>query len=65
MLSDLSFYDPGLSDSRNVLERNPQWGTLPAVQAGRVIQVPGPVYNGGTYQAASALLTAIGVALRP
>jgi len=38
------------------LSRNPLWRTLPAVRAGRVITVPGEIYNGGTYVAAQLLL---------
>lgn len=63
VLGDNSFYDPADADTLSVLAKNPLWPSLPAVKAGRVVQVPGPVYNGGSYQAASALLTAIGSAL--
>lgn len=35
------------------------WNTLPAVQEGRVLVVPGPVYNGGNYAAAQLLIEAI------
>ncbi len=59
VLADNSFYDPEAADSLSVLEQNPLWATLPAVQAGRVIQVPGPVYNGGNYYAATLLLQAL------
>jgi iron complex transport system substrate-binding protein len=40
-------------------ERFALWQTLPAVQSGRVLVVPGPVYNGGNYAAAQLLLEAI------
>lgn len=46
------------------LERNPLWQGLPAVAAGRVLTVPGAVYNGGTYVAAELLLRAIADFLR-
>lgn len=41
------------------LERNALWETLPAVQAGRVLQVAGLVYNGGHHYAAELLLREI------
>ncbi|MEM9955423.1 MAG: ABC transporter substrate-binding protein [Chloroflexota bacterium] len=41
------------------LERLVGWDLLPAVQAGNVLIVPGPVYNGGNYAAAQLLLEAI------
>ncbi|MEL7436368.1 MAG: ABC transporter substrate-binding protein, partial [Chloroflexota bacterium] len=41
------------------LERFVGWDLLPAVQAGNVLVVPGPVYNGGNYAAAQLLLEAI------
>ena len=44
-------------------ERNALWETLPAVQAGRVVQVPGLVYNGGSHYAARLLLREIEQAL--
>lgn len=59
VIADLSFYDPALEASDAVLGASALWGTLPAVQADKVVVVPGPVYNGGHYQAATALLTAI------
>lgn len=40
-------------------ERNPLWETLPAVQQGQVLQVPGLVYNGGHHYAAELLLREI------
>lgn len=40
-------------------ERNALWETLPAVQAGRVLQVAGLVYNGGHHYAAELLLREI------
>jgi len=45
-------------------ERNPLWKTLPAVRAGRVIEVSGAVYNGGNYAAARELIESIAGALR-
>jgi len=39
--------------------RNPLWETLPAVQAGRVIEISGAVYNGGNYAAARKLIESI------
>lgn len=59
VLGDNSFYDPELQDSLSQLEANPLWETLPAVQEGRVTQVPGPIYNGGNYYAATLLLEAL------
>jgi iron complex transport system substrate-binding protein len=59
VISDLSFYDPALEPTDTVLADSALWQTLPAVEAGNVALVPGPVYNGGHYQAATALLTAI------
>lgn len=59
VISDLSFYDPEVEPTDAVLAGNPLWNSLPAVQGGKVAMVPGPVYNGGHYQAATALLTAI------
>jgi ABC-type Fe3+-hydroxamate transport system substrate-binding protein len=59
VISDLSFYDPEVEPTDVVLAGNPLWNGLPAVQNDRVVMVPGPVYNGGSYQAATALLTAI------
>lgn len=40
-------------------ERNPLWERLPAVRAGRVIEVSGVVYNGGNYAAARKLIESI------
>jgi iron complex transport system substrate-binding protein len=51
--------EPGLT----YFERNPLWERLPAVQAGRVLVLPGPIYNGGDYMAAELLLRAIGDAV--
>ena len=59
VIADLSFYDPAIEPTDAVLSGSPLWGTLPAVEAGRVVMVPGPIYNGGNYQAATALLQAI------
>jgi iron complex transport system substrate-binding protein len=59
VISDLSFYDPEVEPTDAVLAGNPLWETLPAVQSGKVVMVPGPIYNGGSYPAATALLTAI------
>lgn len=59
VIADLSFYDPAIEPTDTVLSGSPLWNTLPAVEAGRVVMVPGPVYNGGNYQAATALLQAI------
>ena len=42
-----------------MLSGSPLWGTLPAVEAETVVMVPGPIYNGGNYQAATALLQTI------
>lgn len=39
--------------------QNPLWETLPAVQSGSVITLPNPIYNNGTYYAATLLLEAI------
>jgi len=59
VVADQSFYDPALESSEVVLAASALWGALPAVESGNVVVVPGPVYNGGHYQAATALLTAI------
>lgn len=47
------------SDSVSRFERNPLWERLPAVQEGKVLQVPGLVYNGGNHYAAELLLREI------
>ncbi len=44
-------------------ESNPLWATLPAVQAGGVLEVPGLVYNGGTHYSARLLLEAVAEAV--
>ncbi len=51
----------GYSDEPDLaaFERNPLWERLPAVQAGRVVSLPGSVYNGGNYAAARRLIEAI------
>lgn len=59
IISDLSFYDPENPSTDAVLAGSPLWEALPAVQAGNVVMVPGPVYNGGFYEAATALLDAV------
>jgi ABC-type Fe3+-hydroxamate transport system substrate-binding protein len=59
VISDLSFYDPEVDPTDVVLAGSPLWESLPAVQNGKVVMVPGPVYNGGHYQAATALLAAV------
>jgi iron complex transport system substrate-binding protein len=46
-------------DTIAAFEANPLWASLPAVRAGRVVAVPNPVYNGGTYVAAELLLAAL------
>jgi len=46
------------------LRASPLWENIPAVQAGRVIALPQPVYNGGTYVAAELLLEALAAATR-
>jgi iron complex transport system substrate-binding protein len=51
------------SDSVLQFERNPLWERLPAVREGRVLQVPGLVYNGGNHYAAELLLREIEQAL--
>jgi len=38
------------------LRANPLWKSLPAVRAGRLVGLPGEIYNGGTYVAAQLLL---------
>jgi len=63
ILGDISAYDPSVTPTDEILTASPLWATLPAVQAGAVVQVPGPIYNGGTYQSATALLDAIAEAL--
>jgi len=40
-------------------ERNPLWKRLPAVKAGRVLEVHGLIYNGGNHYSATLLLEAI------
>jgi iron complex transport system substrate-binding protein len=59
VVADQSFYDPALASSEVVLTASALWSVLPAVESGNVVVVPGPVYNGGHYQAATALLAAI------
>jgi iron complex transport system substrate-binding protein len=59
VLADNSFYDPEEPDSLSQLQQNPLWNTLPAVKAGRLSQIPGPIYNGGNYYAARLLLKAL------
>jgi iron complex transport system substrate-binding protein len=44
-------------------ESNPLWSTLPAVQSGDVLEVPGLVYNGGTHYSAQLLLEAVAEAV--
>lgn len=51
------------SDSLTQFAANPLWAQLPAVRDGRVLQVPGLVYNGGNHYAATALLQQITAAL--
>lgn len=41
------------------LTAGPLWGAIPAVRDGRVLELPQPVYNGGTYVAAELLLKAL------
>ncbi len=60
VLGDSSFYDPSVPDTLSVVMRNPLWATLPAVKNDRVVQVPGPIYNGGNHYAATLLLGALG-----
>jgi iron complex transport system substrate-binding protein len=59
VISDLSFYDPETPPTDAVLTGSPLWDALPAVQNGKVVMVKGPVYNGGSYAAATGLLEAI------
>lgn len=58
VVAGLSFYDPATQASDVVLANSPLWRNLPAV-AGKVVVVPGPVYNGGHSRRATALLTAM------
>lgn len=53
--------EAGFSDAPDLagLSKFALWNTLPAVRAGRVLSVPGPVYNGGNYAAAELLLEAV------
>ncbi len=50
----------GVSDdevsSVEQFESNPLWRTIPAVREGRVLTLPGPIYNGASYLAAQLLL---------
>jgi iron complex transport system substrate-binding protein len=55
-LSDWGFDD---ADTATAIAENPLWDTLPAVEAGNVLRVAGPVYNGGNYFAAMLLLEAL------
>ncbi|WNV77639.1 ABC transporter substrate-binding protein [Geodermatophilus sp. DSM 44513] len=41
------------------LQAGPLWTNIPAVRDGRVVELPQPVYNGGTYVAAELLLQAL------
>lgn len=52
-------------DQVAVFSQNPLWPTLPAVQAERVLALPNPVYNGGTYVAAQLLLEAVAKGTTP
>jgi iron complex transport system substrate-binding protein len=63
VVPDWSTVNPEGEASIPIFEQNPLWTRLPAVQAGRVLSVPGQVYNGGTYVAAELLLRAIGEAV--
>lgn len=47
------------ADSISQFEQNGLWETLPAVEKGRVVQVPGPVYNGGNHYVAELLMREI------
>lgn len=44
------------ADGVTQFQANPLWANLPAVRAGRVLQVAGLVYNGGNHYAAEQLL---------
>lgn len=46
-------------DSVAPFKTNLLWAALPGVQAGRVVSLPHPIYNGKTYVAAELLLRAI------
>ncbi|MEM9746975.1 MAG: helix-turn-helix domain-containing protein [Actinomycetota bacterium] len=47
------------SSSIQELIDGPLWETIPAVADGRIVELPQPVYNGGTYVAAELLLRAV------
>lgn len=64
VVPDFSAVSPDLEPALAVFERNPLWASLPAVRDGRLLSVPGPIYNGGDYTPAELLLTAIEEALR-
>lgn len=51
------------TDSLTRFAANPLWADLPAVQSGRILQLPVFVYNGGNHYAAQLLLRAIAEAL--
>lgn len=48
--------ESGGPSSIEEIEQSSLWNSLPAVQAGRIIRLPQPIYNGGTYVATEILL---------
>lgn len=62
VVQDLSQF--GQDDPVGLFEStNPLWTTLPAVKAGRVVTLPGLVFNGGTYASGIRTLELIAEAL--
>lgn len=41
------------------LQESPLWDNIPAVENDQILQLPQPIYNGGTYVAAELLLEAL------
>jgi iron complex transport system substrate-binding protein len=54
-----NFESLGLDSYLETLSDQPLWQRLPAVEAGRVIEVDGAIYNGGTYVAGQLLADAL------
>lgn len=51
--------EEGGPSSIDELAAGPLWAGIPAVRSGRIVELPQPIYNGGTYVAAELLLQAL------